>query len=337
MSNLTKNLFENKALRLCTLEAKGLLAELDALYDGIADAPVVKSGNGYVNVGQIARLVGIQRRRAARLVDELAGAGALDKRGHGYRIHKPENNPLTPTEKPPEKIKNKPEKTTENASDAKTAKTTPPHTPPHKDYIYNIPRDIPGGGCRGGETSCAEPSPSVTTPETTPETKSEKNLTSAHKRDITTADRIESWNQMAMTCGLPKVHKATPSRKAQANKISESDWQAMLEIIPKTPFLLGHSERGWKVNFDFAVSPRGARILEGNYSGLDNAATNPNNAHRRTTQDERFLQHARAAGAAVAATSTGDTGGFRYDPANYQYGVAKQDHRVYEGQTTAGQ
>ena len=71
-------------------------------------------------------------------------------------------------------------------------------------------------------------------------------------------DVLEAWNVMAEDAGLPKA-KMTPERRRKLNTfvkrhpvddITEAIW-----AVPKSRFLCGENDRGWKANIDFFLQP----------------------------------------------------------------------------------
>jgi hypothetical protein len=78
------------------------------------------------------------------------------------------------------------------------------------------------------------------------------------------------WNALADELGLARVIRLTPTRQKHINqRLEESTWDiAKIETaIRDSKFLRGNNERGWKVNFDFILTPSGyVKILEGRYS-----------------------------------------------------------------------
>jgi len=83
---------------------------------------------------------------------------------------------------------------------------------------------------------------------------------------------VELWNSAASQHGFPKISRLSEVRKTALRKrLVElggiEGWQAMLEIIAKSPFLLGENDRGWKISFDFVLRPQKlTALMEGNYS-----------------------------------------------------------------------
>ncbi len=87
-------------------------------------------------------------------------------------------------------------------------------------------------------------------------------------------DAVSAWNDV---CGdlLGKVAKLTPTRTGHLRKRMTDDfggsldsWRAYCQRIRGNPFLTGDNDRGWRADFDFAISQRGCvRIHEGKYDG----------------------------------------------------------------------
>lgn len=80
---------------------------------------------------------------------------------------------------------------------------------------------------------------------------------------------IEAWNVMAVEAGVPKA-KMTPERRKKLvtfihrhpiDDITEAIW-----AVPRTPFLRGENDRGWKASIDFMLQPSSfTKIIEGTY------------------------------------------------------------------------
>lgn len=80
---------------------------------------------------------------------------------------------------------------------------------------------------------------------------------------------VEAWNTMAKQAG---VHKArlTPERRKKINPFlrrhSVDDITEAIWAVPRSPFLCGQNDRGWKADLDFFLQPKSfTRILEGSY------------------------------------------------------------------------
>lgn len=84
-------------------------------------------------------------------------------------------------------------------------------------------------------------------------------------------DALIAWNEAAERLSLPKVqHLNTSRRRSLKHRLTDvggiEGWRAMLEIIGKSPHLLGENDRGWKVFFDWVLkSSNLTKIMEGNY------------------------------------------------------------------------
>lgn len=80
---------------------------------------------------------------------------------------------------------------------------------------------------------------------------------------------LEAWNVMADETGLPKA-KLTPERRKKlrtfVKRHSVDDITEAIWAIPRSPFLRGENDRGWRANFDFLLQPSSfAKITEGTY------------------------------------------------------------------------
>lgn len=93
------------------------------------------------------------------------------------------------------------------------------------------------------------------------------------RRPDDTAAAFDAWNRMADANGLPQVQSRSDTRKrslrARLKECGGLDgWLAALDIIPSCPFLLGENDRGWRMDIDYLLSPKGfAKIMEGSYRG----------------------------------------------------------------------
>lgn len=80
---------------------------------------------------------------------------------------------------------------------------------------------------------------------------------------------LEAWNLMADEAGLPKA-RMTPERRKKLRSFTTrhkvEDITEAIWTIPRTPFLCGENDRGWRADFDFLLQPKSfPRILEGSY------------------------------------------------------------------------
>lgn len=80
---------------------------------------------------------------------------------------------------------------------------------------------------------------------------------------------VEAWNTMADSAGVPKA-KLTPERRRKlatfvrrhtTDDITEAIW-----AVPRSPFLCGENDRGWKAGIDFILQPSSfTKLIEGTY------------------------------------------------------------------------
>lgn len=80
---------------------------------------------------------------------------------------------------------------------------------------------------------------------------------------------VEAWNVMAEQAGLSKA-KLTPERRKKLRPFlkrhSPDDITEAIWAIPRSPFLRGENDRGWRANFDFLLQPSSfTKISEGAY------------------------------------------------------------------------
>lgn len=78
------------------------------------------------------------------------------------------------------------------------------------------------------------------------------------------------WNTFAKDNNLPTINLMTDKRirKLKARlKNKNFDFDKLLELIPKSSFLLGGNKSGWKIDFDWLIEndDHFIRILEGGY------------------------------------------------------------------------
>jgi len=81
------------------------------------------------------------------------------------------------------------------------------------------------------------------------------------------------WNEMATKNNLAKIRILTNKRKTQLNtRLEESeDFKSLfveaLLNIPKAPFLLGESQQGWRIDFDWLIQndTNLLKVVEGKY------------------------------------------------------------------------
>lgn len=112
--------------------------------------------------------------------------------------------------------------------------------------------------------------------ETEGETETDRGLTpscgSEEKFSRETLEQAKSlWNKAGLEHGFPSIAFLNDTRrkslKLRLGEVGGLDgWQAMLEIIGKSPHLLGDNDRGWKVTFDWILKPSNlTKVMESNY------------------------------------------------------------------------
>ncbi len=93
---------------------------------------------------------------------------------------------------------------------------------------------------------------------------------SAPDRQSDHADIFSAWNAMAARSGLQPIIKLSDKRsKALKARLADhglSEILRAIDQIPKSRFLLGANDRGWKADFNFLIKPDSIlKILEGKY------------------------------------------------------------------------
>ena len=77
-------------------------------------------------------------------------------------------------------------------------------------------------------------------------------------RDAEIEEAVMLFNETAKRLGLPPVLKLTKGRKSRiAARLKDlggiEGWRCLLDMVAKSPFLLGGGKRGWKASIDFIV------------------------------------------------------------------------------------
>jgi hypothetical protein len=116
----------------------------------------------------------------------------------------------------------------------------------------------------------------VDDPETETETETEKRR-EEERVPLSTANAvphpvIQTWNDMASECGLPKAQstkKRMAALKVRMNEAPFQDgWKEAIAKIPSSKFLTGDNDRGWRADLDWFLKPDSVvRIIEGKYDG----------------------------------------------------------------------
>ena len=94
---------------------------------------------------------------------------------------------------------------------------------------------------------------------------------------VTYKEYRDFWNCYK---NLPPIRTMTKDRIAKLKvRMNEPEfaenWKRIIEIITRTPFLLGDSERGWKANVDWILknATNYVKVLEGKYSNKKSQTT----------------------------------------------------------------
>jgi hypothetical protein len=106
-------------------------------------------------------------------------------------------------------------------------------------------------------------------PEGSPETPTTPHSSNGKTAPVSPEQVIEAWNVMADGAGVPKA-KMTPERQRKLRSfvrrhpiddITEAIW-----AVPRSPFLCGENDRGWKAGIDFLLQPSSfTKLIEGTY------------------------------------------------------------------------
>ncbi len=85
---------------------------------------------------------------------------------------------------------------------------------------------------------------------------------------------VEEWNAIAKKAGIPGVVSISNGTRKLAICARRKDefwvenWQEAMDRIPKSPFLCGENDRGWKANVDwFLREGTVQKLMEGMYMG----------------------------------------------------------------------
>jgi len=80
---------------------------------------------------------------------------------------------------------------------------------------------------------------------------------------------VEAWNLMADQSGVPKAKLTLERRKKIKTFITRHTIDDITEgiwAVPRSPFLCGENDRGWKANIDFFLQPSSfTKLIEGSY------------------------------------------------------------------------
>ena len=111
---------------------------------------------------------------------------------------------------------------------------------------------------------------------------------------------FEGWNAMASRIDLPSVESITPARRASAKaRLKDHGREAIIaaiERVPRSSFLRGENERGWKANIDWLLRPGSiTKLQEGQFDDTDRRSAG------QSSRDDRKDGFARALDERIAA------------------------------------
>jgi hypothetical protein len=98
------------------------------------------------------------------------------------------------------------------------------------------------------------------------------------KADLKADIIVQKWNDFCNVCGLSKVLGLNNKRRKKLMERLKrrsgavdfyDDFDKILEAIPEQDFLMGHTKRGWRINFDFLIRDDNnyVRVLERQFLG----------------------------------------------------------------------
>jgi hypothetical protein len=143
--------------------------------------------------------------------------------------------------------------------------------PPAADIADGPAADLTDGkSCRRQDTTAPAANPAgLTTFE--PNTKNRKKVKATQAPPPNLPEAIASYDQAAERRGWVRLKAFTEDRRAKARdawrRIGGADgWHALIAEAERQSFLGGANDRGWRMDFDFFISKRGAtHIIEGKY------------------------------------------------------------------------
>lgn len=126
-----------------------------------------------------------------------------------------------------------------------------------------------------------------------PKPKEEVLLDIVSNNTVVISDETEAfrlWNELAEKHGLPKAQRFSKTRQSRLRaRLKDcaglNGWEAALEKIANSPFLLGDNPNGWKATLDFVLRDSSfTKLMEGNYEQSDSST--PNSARNRSSGDK---------------------------------------------------
>ena len=92
---------------------------------------------------------------------------------------------------------------------------------------------------------------------------------------FTISDFVESWNETAAACGLPKLAKLTEARK-RAFRVRQreypdiEDWRKAFRTLRTRQWMHGDNRTGWQADPDFFLQAKSfTKLVEGAYGKAD--------------------------------------------------------------------
>lgn len=88
---------------------------------------------------------------------------------------------------------------------------------------------------------------------------------------FTASDFVESWNETADLCGLPRIAKLTDRRKRafavrQREYPDIEDWRRAFRCLRDSPWMHGDNKTGWRADPDFFLQAKSfTKLVEGSY------------------------------------------------------------------------
>lgn len=88
---------------------------------------------------------------------------------------------------------------------------------------------------------------------------------------FTVKDFVESWNETANLCGLPRITRLTDRRKRafavrQREYPDIEDWRRAFRCLRDSPWLHGENKNGWRADPDFFLQAKSfTKLVEGSY------------------------------------------------------------------------
>lgn len=154
-----------------------------------------------------------------------------------------------------------------------------------QDTLGDTPPDTPHDTTHESMGVCSELGNGISTPLIEPITKNQdkKKRTPLPPKGGSPSECLtafESWNALALRCGLPQASQLTPDRQrkigARLKAYGLDGWATALANIEKSAFLTGQNDRGWRANLEFVLQPASfAKLHDGAYGNGRHADAKP--------------------------------------------------------------